>query len=95
MPSWSVMKVLLKELTTGRQVPRVNEPTLVMDDPQQVREYTQAGLEGGVMAPVYLFHCASLPGNSPRRSDSRPGLRSGKSTCPDCAAQFRLPVRRD
>lgn len=60
MPSWSVMKVLLKELATRQQVARVNEPTLVMDDPQQVREYTLAGLEGGVMAPVYLFHCAQV-----------------------------------
>lgn len=60
MPSWSVMKVLVKELATGQQIPRTNEPTLVMDDPQQVREYTLAGLEGGVMAPVYLFHCAQV-----------------------------------
>lgn len=60
MPSLSVMKVLLKELLTSRRVARTNEPALVMDDPQQVREYTQAGLEGGVMAPVYLFHCAQV-----------------------------------
>lgn len=60
MPSWSVIKVLLKELATNQQVSRANEPSLVMDDPQQVREYTQAGLEGGVMAPVYLFHCAQV-----------------------------------
>ncbi|HJV92970.1 MAG TPA: class I SAM-dependent methyltransferase [Azonexus sp.] len=60
MPSWSVMKVLLKELATSQKIPRTNEPTLVMDDPQQVREYTLAGLEGGVMAPVYLFHCAQI-----------------------------------
>lgn len=60
MPSWSVMKVLLKELATSQQIARTNEPTLVMDDPQQVREYTLAGLEGGVMAPVYLFHCAQV-----------------------------------
>jgi len=60
MPSLSVMKVLLKELLTNRRVARTNEPTLVMDDPQQVREYTLAGLEGGVMAPVYLFHCAQV-----------------------------------
>lgn len=60
MPSLSVIKVFLKELVTSRQVARVNEPSLVMDDPQQVLEYTQAGLEGGVMAPVYLFHCAQV-----------------------------------
>lgn len=60
MPSWSVMKVLLKELATTQQLARTNEPTLIMDDPQQVHEYTLAGLEGGVMAPVYLFHCAQV-----------------------------------
>lgn len=60
MPSWSVMKVLIKELITSDKIQRANEPTLVMDDPQQVREYTLAGLEGGVMAPVYLFHCAQV-----------------------------------
>ena len=60
MPSLSVMKVLVKELLSTPQVAKTNEPSLVMDDPQQVREYTQAGLEGGVMAPVYLFHCAQV-----------------------------------
>jgi len=33
---------------------------LVMDDPQKVLAYTQAGQEVGVMAPVYLFHCAQI-----------------------------------
>ena len=60
MPSWSVFKVFVKELVAAGQLARVNEPTLVMDDPQQVSEYTQAGREGGVMAPVYLFHCAQV-----------------------------------
>jgi len=60
MPNWSVMKVLIKELATRQQLARTNEPSLVMDDPRQVREYTQAGLEGGVMAPVYLFHSAQI-----------------------------------
>ena len=60
MPSLSVLKVLTKELLSQPQVKRTNEPSLVMDDPQQVRDYTQAGLEGGVMAPVYLFHCAQV-----------------------------------
>ena len=60
MPSLSVVRVLIKELFTSTQIDRMNEPTLVMDDPQQVRDYTLAGLEGGVMAPVYLFHCAQV-----------------------------------
>ncbi len=60
MPSLSVMKVLVKELLSQSQVARTTEPSLVMDDPQQVHDYTLAGLEGGVMAPVYLFHSAQV-----------------------------------
>jgi len=60
MPNWSILKVLMKEFASSDQIARTNEHTLVMDDPQQVREYTLAGIEGGVMAPVYLFHCAQV-----------------------------------
>jgi arsenite methyltransferase len=60
MPSLSVMKILLKELMTNEQVPRTPEPTLVMDDVDQVEAYTQAGRESGVMAPVYLFHATQI-----------------------------------
>ncbi len=31
-----------------------------MDDPKKVAAYTRAGREDGVMAPVYLFHCAQV-----------------------------------
>jgi len=31
-----------------------------MDDPDKVAAYTRAGREDGVMAPVYLFHCAQV-----------------------------------
>ena len=31
-----------------------------MDDPEKVSAYTKAGREDGVMAPVYLFHCAQI-----------------------------------
>ena len=60
MPSLPIFKVLIKELITTQGLARTNEPSLVMDDPQQVCEYTQAGLEGGTMAPMYLFHCAQV-----------------------------------
>lgn len=60
MPSLSVLKVLVKELATRNRLPRTNEPTLVMDDPDQVADYTRAGLVGGVMAPVYLFHSTQV-----------------------------------
>lgn len=60
MPSLAVIGVLLRELTTRHGVPRTPEPDLVMDDPDKVAAYTRAGREDGVMAPVYLFHCAQI-----------------------------------
>ena len=60
MPSLPVLKTLLRELTTREQSARINEPDLVMDDPDKVAAYTRAGREDGVMAPVYLFHCAQI-----------------------------------
>jgi len=62
MPSLAVMRVLLREVATFRRSVRVNEPDLVMDDPDKVAAYTRAGREDGVMAPVYLFHCAQICG---------------------------------
>jgi ubiquinone/menaquinone biosynthesis C-methylase UbiE len=58
MPSLPVLHTLLRELTTQERAPRVPEPDLVMDDPSKVAAYVEAGRPGGVMAPVYLFHCA-------------------------------------
>lgn len=60
MPSLPVIKTMLRELLTRERSPRVNEPDLVMDDPDKVAAYTRAGREDGVMAPVYLFHCAQI-----------------------------------
>lgn len=54
------MKVLLRELVTQERVPRVPEPDLIMDDPDKVAAFTRAGREDGVMAPVYLYHCAQV-----------------------------------
>ena len=60
MPSLSVLKTVCRELITTERSIRVNEPDLVMDDPDKVAAYTRAGREDGVMAPVYLFHCAQI-----------------------------------
>jgi len=60
MPSLSVLKTVCRELFTKERSTRVNEPDLVMDDPDKVAAYTRAGREDGVMAPVYLFHCAQI-----------------------------------
>lgn len=59
-PSLSVLKTLFRELITRERSVRANEPDLVMDNPEKVAAYTRAGREDGVMAPVYLFHCAQI-----------------------------------
>lgn len=60
MPSAAVLRVAVRELTTRERSARQTEPDLVMEDPDQVADYVRAGLEGGVLAPVYLFHCANI-----------------------------------
>jgi SAM-dependent methyltransferase len=60
MPSVAVLKQVLVELTSAKTAHRTPEPSLVMDDPAQVAAFREAGLEDGVMAPVYLFHCAQV-----------------------------------
>lgn len=60
MPSLPVLRVLTRELLTAERAPRILEPDLVMDDPHKVAAYVQAGRPGGVMAAVYLFHCAQI-----------------------------------
>ncbi len=60
MPSLPVVKQFITELISSRDAWRVPEPNLVMDDPEQVRGFHEAGLEGGVMAPVYLFHAINV-----------------------------------
>jgi arsenite methyltransferase len=60
MPSFSLVRTVCREILARGRSERVNEPDLVMDDPEKVTAYTRAGREDGVMAPVYLFHCAQI-----------------------------------
>lgn len=60
MPSITVIKTFCRELIAKQSAVRETEPDLVMDDPEKVAAYTSAGREDGVMAPVYLFHCAQI-----------------------------------
>lgn len=60
MPSAAVLRVAVRELTTRERSARQPEPDLVMADPLQVADYVRAGLEDGVLAPVYLYHCANI-----------------------------------
>jgi SAM-dependent methyltransferase len=51
---------MLREMTGQREFPREPEPELVMDDPEQVRAYAEAGRTDGTMAAAYLFHTAQI-----------------------------------
>lgn len=60
MRMWPMVRVFLNEGLTRRSVARRNEPALIMDDPQQVTEFALAGLEGGTVAPMYLFYSTQI-----------------------------------
>lgn len=60
MPSPQLIQSVVRELLTRERAPRIPEPDLVMDDPENVAAYVEAGREHAVMAPVYLFHCANI-----------------------------------
>lgn len=60
MPNPALIPVFLRELLVERTLPREPEPDLVMDDPDQVAAYAEAGRIDGVMAASYLFHSARV-----------------------------------
>ena len=60
LPSLTVVRAMVHELLAiGRPAPRRPEPE-AMVEPEQVAAFEEAGREGGVMAPVYLYHCAQV-----------------------------------
>jgi arsenite methyltransferase len=60
MPSAGLVQSVVRELFTRERSARIPEPDLVMDHHDNVAAYVEAGREHGVMAPVYLFHCANI-----------------------------------
>ena len=60
MPGIGLLRTIAREVLTRDHAPRVPEPDLVMDDPNQVADYVRAGRELGIMSPTYLFHCAQM-----------------------------------
>lgn len=57
---FGIFGTLVRELITSERSPRIPEPDLVMDDPNKVTAFVQAGREAKVIAPTYLFHCAHI-----------------------------------
>ena len=60
MPNPALIPTFLRELIVERTLPREPEPDLVMDNPEQVAAYVEAGRIDGVMAAAYLFHSARV-----------------------------------
>ncbi len=60
MPNPALIPTFLRECLVSRSLPREPEPDLVMDDPDQVASYVEAGRIDGVMAAAYLFHSARI-----------------------------------
>lgn len=87
MPSVAMLKVLFWECYGAKSEPRKTEPDLVMDDPEKVAAYTRAGRVDGVMAPVYLYHCAQIS-EVVRPGDRVVDLACGPATQLAMVAQF-------
>lgn len=60
MPSLPVLRQLFREITSRKDSWRIPEPSLVMEDAEQVASFHEAGRKDGVMAPLYLFHSAQV-----------------------------------
>lgn len=60
MPRLSMIPTFAREVFGQRTLPREPEPALVMDAPEEVAAYSEAGRIDGVMAAAYLYHSARI-----------------------------------
>ena len=60
MPRLALFPEILRETFGPRTLPREPEPDLVMDGPEQVAAFAEAGRTDGVMAASYLFNSARI-----------------------------------
>ena len=58
MPNLALIPTFVREVLGSRVLPREPEPSLVMDESEQVAAYVEAGRIDGIMAASYLFHSA-------------------------------------
>lgn len=56
----ALMLAFLREICSKKTLPRVPEPNIVMEDPQQVAAFIAAGRVNGIMAAAYQFHTARI-----------------------------------
>lgn len=60
MPQLSMLPTLIRENLVSRTLPREPEPDLVMDTPENVAAFVDAGRIDGVMSASYLFQSARV-----------------------------------
>lgn len=60
MPQLSMLPTLIRENIVSRTLPREPEPDLVMDTPENVEAFVNAGRIDGVMSASYLFQSARV-----------------------------------
>jgi arsenite methyltransferase len=60
MPKPSMLPSIIREIVSARNLLREPEPDLVMDEPDQVAAYADAGRTAGGMAAAYLFHTGQI-----------------------------------
>lgn len=60
MPQLSMLPTLIRENIVSRTLPREPEPDLVMDTPENVAAFVDAGRIDGVMSASYLFQSARV-----------------------------------
>lgn len=60
MPRLNMLPVLLRESIVSRTLQREPEPDLVMEGPEQVAAFAEAGRIDGVMSASYLFNSARI-----------------------------------
>ena len=60
MPQLSMLPTLIRENIVSRTLPREPEPDLVMDTPENVEAFVDAGRIDGVMSASYLFQSARV-----------------------------------
>lgn len=60
MARFGLFPVFLREIFCERTLPREPEPDLVMEGPEQVAAFVEAGRIDGVMAASYLFNAAHI-----------------------------------
>ena len=88
----ATLATVLRETFTVGCTPRVPEPEMAMDLPEQVESYARAGRNDGMMAQTFLFNCAHIC-DILRPGDLAVDLGCGPATQLATVARYQPQVR--